>query len=173
MKYLLEGVQTKRLYFRKVVHGDFNDWLPFFEDPRSTQYWEGAPQDPVTACLEQFQRTFERYDEGSGGLHALVCTKDEKLIGLGGLLVQVVDGLKALEVGYSILPKYWGLGYATEAAKHCMKVAFANNWCNSLIAIIHRDNLPSQKVALNNGMQKEKEINYKNNPVFIYGINKP
>lgn len=173
MDYLLAGIQTKRLYFRQVVETDFKAWLPFFEDPRSTQYWEGLPKTPKTACRAQFDRIFERYDQNLGGLHALVAKADHTLIGLCGLLVQEVDGQQELEVGYSILPRYWRLGYATEAARKCAEVAFANNWCGSLISIIHKDNLPSQKVALNNGMALEKKTTYKENPVYIYRLTKP
>lgn len=172
MRYPLEGIQTKRLYFRKITESDFVHWLPFFEEPASTQYWEGPSTEPHTACRAFFDRIFERYEQNLGGLHALISKTNGALIGVCGLLVQTVDGLRELEIGYSILPEHWGLGHATEAAQKCKETAFKNHGCHSLICIVHKDNLRSQKVALNNGMALEKKTSYKANPVFIYRINK-
>lgn len=170
--FLLEGQETERLVFRKFVPSDFEAWLPFHQDPRSSQYWEGLPQDPIQACKEQFERLFERYDTNLGGMNALTQKVSGKLIGMCGLLVQTVDETRELEIGYSILPEYWKKGYATEAAIKCKAYAFENKLANSLISIIHIDNVPSQKVALNNGMYLDITTVYKNNPVDIFRIDR-
>jgi len=169
-KFLLEGMETERLIFRKILPSDFDSWLPFHEDPRSTQYWEGLPKDPIMACTEQFQRFFERYEKDLGGMNALIRKTTNQLIGVCGLLLQNVDGIEELEIGYSILPAYWKNGYASEAAIKCREIAFENHLSDSLISIIHVDNLPSKKVARNNGMLIEKKTIYKNNPVEIFRI---
>jgi len=167
---LLEGKETTRLVFRKFEHSDFDEWLPFHKDPRSSQYWVGLPQDPIKACEEQFERLFERYDNNLGGMNAMILKETGALIGMAGLLVQTVDETQELEIGYSILPKYWKKRYATEAAIKCKGYAFENKLADSLISIIHIDNIPSQKVALNNGMYLDKTTNYKDNPVHIFRI---
>ena len=169
--YLLEGQSTERLLFRKVVPSDFEAWLPFHQEPLSSQYWEGLPSDPKVACQQQFDRIFERYEQGSGGMNALVLKESSKLIGLSGLLVQTVDDKEELEIGYSILPEYWRKGLAFEAAQECKIHAFNNNFAESLISIIHIDNIPSQKVALKNGMRLDKTTSYRDNPVDIFRVN--
>ena len=169
-KYLLEGQETSRLQFRRLEPSDFEAWLPFHQEPRSTWYWDGLPADPVVACHEQFDRVFERYENNLGGMNALISKVHGKLIGICGLLVQSVDDLSELEIGYSILPEFWKMGYATEAAIKCRKHAFDNGYATSLISIIHIDNLPSKKVAINNGMFLDKTTTYKENPVDIYRI---
>lgn len=167
---LLVGQETERLVFRKFEQSDFEDWLPFHQDPRSSQYWNGLPQDPIKACEEQFVRLFERYDNNLGGMNALVYKETGALIGMAGLLIQTVDETQELEIGYSILPEYWKKGYATEAAVRCKACAFENKLSDSLISIIHIDNVPSQKVAMNNGMSLVKTTIYKDNPVHIFRI---
>lgn len=156
-----------------MLPSDFKAWLPFHEDPRSTRYWEGLPKDPTIACQEQFDRIFERYEKKLGGMNALIHKSNGNLIGICGLLVQTVDGRQELEIGYSILPQYWKQGYATEAATQCRQYAFENNLSDSLISIIHVDNIPSQKVAVKNGMHLDKTTCYKDNPVHIFRIHSP
>ncbi|TAI49529.1 GNAT family N-acetyltransferase [Flagellimonas allohymeniacidonis] len=170
-KFLLDGESSERLYFRKVALDDFDDWLPFFLNPLSTQYWEGLPDEPEEACRQQFDRIFERYRDGSGGMNALIHKTTSGLIGLCGLLVQRVDGQQELEIGYSVLPKFWLQGFAFEAAQKCKNFAFDNRFTDSLISIIHVDNVPSQKVAQKNGMHLEKTTTYKENPVHIFRVN--
>ncbi|MEY8780587.1 GNAT family N-acetyltransferase [Allomuricauda sp. XS_ASV26] len=169
-KYLLDNQTSDRLLYRKLTDSDFEDWLPFYNDPRSTQYWDGLPKDPVEACKAQFERVFERYQNDLGGMNALILKESGKLIGICGLLVQTVDNVKELEIGYSILPNYWLKGLASEAARKCKAFAFENNFSDSLISIIHVDNIPSQKVAINNGMYLDKTTVYKNNPVHIFRV---
>ena len=169
-KYLLNGETSERLNFRKIVPSDFETWLPFYHDPSSTEFWEGLPKDPKIACQAQFDRIFERYGNDSGGMNALILKDSENLVGICGLLVQEVDGITELEIGYSILPKYRKQGLALEAAKKCKQYAFDNRFASSLISIIHVDNIPSQKVAINNGMHLDKTTTYKDNPVHIFRV---
>lgn len=71
MKYLLNGESTERLIFRNLKESDFDSWLPFHRDPRSSEFWNGLPNDPKTACQQQFNRVFERYEQDLGGMNAL------------------------------------------------------------------------------------------------------
>lgn len=169
--YLLENQTSERLLFRKILPSDFDTWLPFYQDPKSTEFWEGLPSDPIEACTTQFDRVFERYEEGSGGMNALIMKETGQLVGICGLLVQTVDEIEELEIGYSVLPKFWQQGFAIEAAMKCKTFAFDNNFASSLISIIHIDNIPSQKVALKNGMHLDKTTSYKDNPVHIFRVN--
>lgn len=170
--YLLDNEETERLIFRKVLPTDFDIWLPFHEDPRSSQYWKGLPKDPKKACSEQFSRIFERYEEESGGMNALISKERNTLIGLAGILLQTVADQQEFEIGYSILPSYWRQGYAFEAAEKCKSVAFGRNWAKSLISIIQVDNIPSQKTAIKNGMHIDFATTYRTNPVYIFRVTK-
>lgn len=170
MNLLLEGQESERLLFRKLIHSDFDSWLPFHENPLSNQFWEGLPKDPVIACEKWFAKAFHRYENQLGGMNVLINKKTNEFVGQCGLLIQTVDEIKELEIGYSILPNHWQKGYATEAARKCKAYAKKNNFAESLISIIHIDNIPSQKVAINNGMSLDKTTVYDHNPVHIFRI---
>ncbi|NKI33096.1 GNAT family N-acetyltransferase [Croceivirga thetidis] len=167
---LLENQESERLLFRKITPSDFEKWLPFYYDPDSTKHWDGLPEDPIIACQQQFDRVFERYDSNLGGMNALISKETQQLVGICGLLVQVVDEIQELEIGYSLLPKFRKMGFAIEAAQRCKDHAMQFELSESLISIIHVDNLPSQNVAQKNGMHLDKTTTYKQNQVHIFRV---
>lgn len=172
MKYLLDGQESERLFFRKINKSDFTIWLEFHKSLAAQQHWFSEKEDEETECNKWYDRQFYRYENNLGGMNALVDKQTNNLIGHCGLLVQTVDDILELEIGYSLLPDYWSKGYASEAAKKCMDYAFENNLADSLISIISITNFPSENVALKIGMVKEKATIYNANSVNIYRITK-
>ncbi len=173
MKYLLNKQQTQRLSFRLLTPEDFQSWLPLFTGDNVAKFLGlDTTLNKEQLCELWFERVFERYKNDMGGMNVLIDRKSNQLIGQCGLLEQTVEEQQLLEIGYSILPQFWNKGYATESAKKCRDFAFENNFAQSLISIVHVDNIASEKVALNNGMSLEKTIDsYKGNPVKIFRIN--
>lgn len=174
MKYILTGEITKRLMFRLVDHSYFNEWLEFFNHPDSARFL-GLQNitTPYEQCREWFSRVEGRYQNDLGGMNALIDRDTGRFIGQCGLLIQEIDGMKELEIGYSILPQFWNKGYATEAAIKCRDFAFQKNFTASLISIINTENIRSEKVAIKVGMLKTKSTEFRNMPVNIFRINKP
>ena len=170
--YLLQGQETERLLFRKIRPEDESAWLPFFQDPTSFLHWNQVFESPEIECKKWFANQFKRLQENRGGMNSLIDKESRSLIGYCGVLVQFVDGIRELEIAYSLLPQYRGVGYATEAAKKCRDFAFQNDFAASLISIISKTNTASSSVALKNGMEIEKQTVYKGNDVNIFRITK-
>ncbi len=170
MKYHLEGEKTERLVFRKISESDFNDWLTFFEDSKTSLHWVEQKESPSIACEKWYQKQQWRHENDQGGMNALIEKSSSRFIGHCGLLVQTVDGIAELEIGYSLLPEFWNKGYAYEAAACCKEYAFQNSLSDSLISIVSLTNMRSQKVALKNGMTIEKKTIYCENQVYIFRV---
>lgn len=156
--YLLHGEQTDRLRLRKLVYEDFDSWLPLFEKVQVAAYFAMSDElTPFQQCEKWFEKSMSRYKEEKGGMNVLLEKESGNFIGQAGLLVQEFGGNTHLEIGYSLLPDYWGKGYATEIARFLKNEAFRAKWDldfgNRLISVIHNDNKSSINVALRNGMQ--------------------
>src|SRR6478735_9249719 len=147
MKYLLDKEESPRLYFRKISLNDYTQWLEFFKDPSSFIHWKFERQTPEKECNDWYEKQFNRYETDRGGMNALIEKSSGQLIGHCGLLLQLVDGITELEIGYSLLPNGRNKGYATEAAMKCKEYAFSNQLAPSLISIISLTNQPSMNVA--------------------------
>ena len=174
MKYLLVGEETERLRFRMLLPNDFDTWIELFKKDGVGNFlgMVNIPT-PEEQCEKWFEIIMYRYQNDLGGMNVLMDKNTGEFIGQCGLLVQEVDGIKELEIGYSILPKFWNQGYATEAAIKCKEYAFEHNFADSIISIIHIDNIQSEKVARKNGMFLEKQTTFKEMPVNIFRVNHP
>ena len=174
MSLLLTNEESEHLLFRLVQKSDFDAWLPMFEGPGVAGFFGLDPSKSNNElCQEFFTRVFYRYEYDLGGMNALIDKKTGKLAGQCGLLIQTIDKKKYLEIGYGILPEYWGLGYATEAAKKCRDYAFLNQLGDEIISIINTDNYGSMAVAKKNGMHIERYIpDYKGTPINLWQIDK-
>ncbi|MCG6189033.1 GNAT family N-acetyltransferase [Maribellus maritimus] len=171
MKYLLTGQESKRLLYRNLEETDFEWWLEFTSDKEATRYFDFTENlNPEEFCRFWFDKVFERYRENTGGHNVLVDKITGERIGMCGLLVQEVDGILEMEIGYSIHPKFWRMGYATEASNECREFAFKRDFADSLISIVHKENIASMEVAKNNKMEFEKDAVFKGAPVFIFRV---
>jgi RimJ/RimL family protein N-acetyltransferase len=175
-KYSLEGQETDRLLFRRITEQDFDKWLAFCKYPDSLKYIFSQEQlkveDPIERCNIWFKRVFNRYENGLGGMNALIDKQTGELVGQCGLLIQTIDDIEELEIGYSLMPAHRGKGYASEAAIKCKEFAFENEYATSLISVIVPENTDSIKVAMNNGMKLDKTTTSNGDIVNIYRINK-
>ena len=172
MKLELFGEQSDRLHFRKLRPEDAPLWEPMFEVKQNATFL-GMDATKTAAELREawFKKCFERYENELGGMNVLIHKETGAFIGQCGLLVQNVEGVEYLEVGYSILPEFWGQGYASEAAQKCRDYCFENNFRDHLISIVHVDNIASETVARKNGMSLYKHVpDYKGIQVNIFRI---
>ena len=147
MKKILE---TDRLYLREMEQSDSDDLGKILKDEETMYAYNGAFNDAETkAWLDNQIARYQKYDFG---LWAVVLKETDEMIGQCGITIQPWNGREVLEIGYLFQRAYWHRGYATEAAKACREYAFMKLHADEVCSIIRDTNIPSQKVALRNGM---------------------
>ncbi len=166
-----DGKSTKRLLIRKVVESDIDMWKDFFIDNSSLPYLGiDITKSPYQNAKDWVEFQFKRYEENRYGHHALVEKETGEFVGMCGLLTQTVEEKTEIEIGYSLLQKYWGRGYTSEAARFFRDFGFENENLDHIISIIDTRNIASQKVAVRNGMFIDRQIKYHNLDTYIYQI---
>ena len=149
MKVILE---TRRLLLRELRQEDFDDACLLLQDPEVMYAYEGPfSREEVQAWLD---KQLHRYREDGFGLWALVEKSSGALIGQCGLTLQDYKDRRVPEIGYLLRRAYWHRGFAIEAARACKEYAFRTLGFREVYSIIRDTNLPSQQVALRNGMSR-------------------
>jgi RimJ/RimL family protein N-acetyltransferase len=144
---------SARLAFREMFPDDFDDMALLLGDPDVMTYYPRPKTRLEAAQWIAWNRGL--YRTHGHGLW-LLTTAEGVFVGDCGLTPQAVDGVTELEVGYHIVPALQNRGYATEAAAASRDFARTVLGANRLIAIIHPDNRPSQRVAEKIGLSPEK-----------------
>ena len=147
MKQILE---TERLMLREMAEGDLPALKLILQDEDVMYAYEHAFSDGET--LTWLCRQQERYRRDGFGLWAVVQKEGGRMIGQCGLTWQEIPSGPVVEIGYLFQKKFWHQGFAIEAAKACREYAFTHLCCPEVFSIIRENNLPSQKVAVRNGM---------------------
>ena len=93
-----------------------------------------------------------------------------EVIGDCGLIRQEVEGESLIEVAYHFRRDCWGQGYATEAARACMRYAFEQLDAPKVVSLIRPENLPSRRVAERNGMTVEGQVTVFDAPHLLYAM---
>ena len=145
--------ESARLTFRDMTPDDLDDLALLLGDPEVMTYYPRPKTREEAAQWIDWNRRL--YRTRGYGLWRLA-TAGGEFAGDCGLTPQVVDGVAELEVGYHVRPALQGRGYATEAAAACRDFARTVLGASRLVAIIHPDNRPSQRVAEKIGLHPEK-----------------
>ncbi|MEI5908066.1 GNAT family N-acetyltransferase [Bacillus spongiae] len=164
---------SQRLQFRKYNEEDINFLFSLLSDPEMVRYiGEGKTRDKE-GTKKFLDWIYSTYKVGTGlGLMVLEEKENNNPIGHAGLVPQTVDGAEELEIGYWISRKYWGKGYATEAAKSLMDYGYSNLGKRKFIALIQPDNEASKKVANKLEMKLEKKVILGGQSVHVHSISK-
>ncbi|MEJ2598649.1 MAG: GNAT family N-acetyltransferase [Anaerolineales bacterium] len=148
-------LETERLQLREFAERDWQAVLAYQNDPRYLRYypWQSRTEAEVRAFIQVFiewQAYLRRYKFQ----WAITMKSNGQLIGNAGIRKESVADHKA-EVGYEINPQFWGMGYASEAARAVRDFGFQELGLRRIWANCLAENLASRRVLEKIGMQLE------------------
>ena len=149
-------LETERLRLRPMRHDDLDDIAALLGDPAvMTYYPHPKSRDEARAWIDW---TLDSYARHGHGLWVVESRATGECYGDCGLTVQHLDGVDELEVGYHVHTHLQGRGIATEAARASLGFAADHLGAERVVAIIHPDNIASQRVAEKVGLAREKVV---------------
>ena len=148
-------LRTRRLLLVELDLSHLPAMAAMLADPVVMRYFPRVMS--MTETEQWLRRTVDRYRQHGTGLLAVLSHHDDPPAFLGdcGVQVRSFDGRLHLELGYHFARRAWGNGYATEAARACLTLAFTHSDAAEVVALIRPENTPSQGVARRLGMQRD------------------
>jgi len=164
---------SERLNFRKLTSEAIPNWLDFFENNPGIHF---LGMDLTKTYLELatgwITTQFDRYEHQGLGHLAIELKETGEFIGMAGIIPRELNESNYFEIAYSFKPRFWGKGYAIEAAQQLKKFGRESGLSEHYISIIDLENFPSQKVARKNNMEILFKTDYLGMEVFIFGTSK-
>ncbi|MGH1285945.1 GNAT family N-acetyltransferase [Bacillus toyonensis] len=144
----------QKLYCTKYGATDFNQYFQLVSNEEvMAQITERAI--PLDEAQNDFEKLLKRNEKHQlFGSYKVYDSITNEYIGLGHITLSE-ENEKEAEIGYMILPGYWGKRYGSAIAKELMHIAKQTE-VNVLKAIIDPNNIPSHKILLNVGFTSEK-----------------
>jgi RimJ/RimL family protein N-acetyltransferase len=161
-------LETARLRLRRFRDEDADAVFGIIGDRLAMRFYPKAfGREDAKQWVVRNQR---RYREDGYGLFAVILKGSEEVIGDCGIIKQNIEDETAMEVGYHFRRDLWGRGYATEAARACMELAFNAFGADKVISLIRPENVASRGVAERNGMKLEREVVHYGLPHLVYAM---
>jgi ribosomal-protein-alanine N-acetyltransferase len=162
---------SDRLLFRSLTLEDLPLWMPFFNQEEYHRYLGQDISKPAEERAKVWiDRQIQRKKDGTFGQLPVIEKSSGQFIGVGGIIHRELYGNDDLEITYSLLPEFWGKGYAQELAKHFIDYAKTETDVQSVMSMIHPENEASKKVAAANGLTFDRMAKFMRIPVEVYRL---
>jgi RimJ/RimL family protein N-acetyltransferase len=170
-------LRTERLLLRPVRDDDVDAFVEMAADPQ-VMPWVGDEPGGRELAAELVARWGRRWEANGVGPFAVLL--EDVVIGRAGLLVwdrrtwetssYAAAGEHAVaEVGWALSSRYWGKGYATEAALAVREWAYRERGVDRLISLIDPKNVRSIRVAVKLGCEPEELVRlWEGTPAIVW-----
>ena len=145
-------IRTERLLLRRWRESDLEAYAALQTDPQVRRSFER----PMTReeAVEDGREHAEAFERNGFDLWIVERPGEASFIGVAGVrrIPRAMPFSPLVDVGWLLLPAFWGRRYAAEAARAALHDAFTRADLDEVVAYTSRLNEPSQKVMRQLGM---------------------
>lgn len=152
MNHILD---TERLFLREFKIDDAQLLIDLNSNINVTRYTGDGPVESVAKAKEILEKIIFPQYKHKMGRWAVHLKSTNEFIGWCGL--KHIEELNEIDLGYRFFEKYWGKGYATEAAKAVLAYGFKTLKLQKVVGRATIENTNSIKVLEKLSLQFEKE----------------
>jgi len=151
-------LETERLILREFTDADLDAYYLLGTDPDIIRYTHLKFRDKEHALEILRTNPLHDYQTHGFGRNAVVLKTSGQVIGFSGL--KYLPELQQVEIGYRLLPAYWGQGLATEAGRPLIRAGFERLKLPCIIGLVDPENGASVRVLQKLGMKYVDEVEY-------------
>ena len=153
---MLFHIETERLILRNILPSDVDDMFELDSDPEVHKYLGNKPFKNKSQSKENINDIIKQYQELGIGRWAMVNKQTNEFIGWSGLKLNriTLNGhTNFYDVGYRIIKRFWGKGYATESSIAALNYGFNTLNLDTIYGITEKDNQASHHILLKVGLR--------------------
>ncbi|MFW5748585.1 MAG: GNAT family N-acetyltransferase [Chloroflexota bacterium] len=147
-------ITTERLILRQFTHADAAEMIALFGSPDVLRFLNMAPVDTRQKAIDMIDWFNGDFARQAGAHWAITRTGADGVIGHCGFYAWE-RAHRRVDIGYHILPAYWGHGCATEAAQAVVDWCFASMGLHRIQADCTAGNDASERVMIKCGFTLE------------------
>src|SRR5690606_29296337 len=147
---------NERLILREILPTDVEGMYELDSDPEVHKYLGNHPVKTKAESLELINYIRQQYVEHGIGRWAIIDRKTNKFIGWTGLKYVTKETnhhRNYYDLGYRLIKRFWGRGIASETAFAILDYAFNTLNLSEVFAMAASDNLASNRILQNVGLQ--------------------
>jgi ribosomal-protein-alanine N-acetyltransferase len=149
--------KSKRLIIRPTLEEDAELIYQLMNTAKFIKYVDDRQLDSISSAESYIKLKMLPQLKAKGySNYTLINAINGSKIGICGLYDRI--GIEGIEVGFGILPKFEGLGYAYESASRIIKAAFEEFKIEELKAITDQKNIASQNLLKKLGFELNGKI---------------
>lgn len=161
-------LETPRLILREKVLEDAPFFMALNADPLVVQYTGDGPFKDLAEAEAIVNYVIGQYHKNGYGRWLVSLKETGEPLGWCGLKYHEDSG--DTDIGYRLMQKYWGMGYATEASRACLAYGFDQLALPRIIGRVATENMASIRVLKKLGMTFFEDTYLDNSPAYIYHI---
>ena len=150
-------IHTPRLQLRRFTLDDVEIFYELGSHPEVIRYAQRTPLRSLEEARERLLaaplRDYEKHGYGR-----LVVVEKASSLPVGWCGLKYVDELGEVDIGYRLLPEYWGKGYALEACRAVLEHGWGQSGLRRIVATVIPENVRSLRVLSALGFVYERRV---------------
>lgn len=158
---------TPRLLLREYRMADFDAYAANMAEPEATKFLLSGTVDRRTS-MRMFSAATGYWVLNGAGWWALESRENGEVVGEVGAFLRETS--PDFELGWNLYRRFWGQGFAIEAARAALAFTFESRGAKRVIAHIEAANTASVAVGRKLGMTYETDVDFFDKPIGRYAI---
>jgi ribosomal-protein-alanine N-acetyltransferase len=163
-----ESVTTERLLLRRLQLEDLDDLVRFGRCERTMATLGGVRS--AGQMRDGLQKHLNHWQQHGFGWWTMRVAASGAFAGRGGLRHVTIEGQREIELGYGLMPEFWGQGLAAEMSREALRLGFEVLGLASIVSFTLPTNLRSRRVMEKVGLRYERDAIWADLPHVLYRV---